>query len=173
MSSTFLTLLQDTEGVFNYLEVLKIIVPFLVGFSPTLFEYIKSKGRWGDERKVIIEQAGLYQTEAAENIAQAAGILLGQSQQLTEKNAKLIDKYEDALERKQEMYLEERKLREEQGEKLSEEIEKLKVQVKSLNNTVVLCSKEILDIIRDIQSGVPIDEKRLKDMERDWFLTSK
>lgn len=153
-------LLQQTDqqpSVNINVGLVELAIGFIVGLSPTIFGAIKDKVKWKDEKKVV-------QSEAVENIAQAASILAEQSQNLTSKNATLIQLYENALQRQTEMAEKERGLRLAQDE----EIENLKQQIDRINKVLVTCSKEILGLIRDISQGNEITHERLAKLEEVW-----
>jgi len=141
--------------------VLELAIGFIIGLSPTIFNAIKDNVRWQDEKQVV-------QTEAVENIAQAASILSEQSQSLSDKNAALIGLYETALQRQVDMAETERARRIALEEQYSQEIEDLKKQITEINKHVIKCSKEILDIVRDIRDGKQITQERLDNLENTW-----
>jgi hypothetical protein len=144
--------------------VVELAVGLVLGLSPTIFGAIRDRVKWRDEQKVVSSQAELNQSEAAENIVQAAALLIDQSQKLNIANAALIDKYETTLERQERMYTEERIMRIKQGE----EIEALKIRVEQITGMMVECSAEIVRIVADIQKGNEINPQRLADLEAKW-----
>lgn len=161
MSYVLQQVVEETEpSIHISLGFVELAIGFIIGFSPILFNALKERTKWGDERKVV-------QSEAVENLAQAASMLAEQSQNLTSKNATLIQLYEDALQRQVEMTEHERALRVAQ----SDEIEELKKQIKTLNEGMVACSREMLFLVRDIIDGKEITKERLDALEEVWHKT--
>lgn len=149
----------------NLTEVLGIITAFIVGLMPTIFTAIKDKRRWKDGEKYSI------QSEATENIVNAASMLAERSQSLIEKNDDLIQVYEKALAKQMELTRQEmetaqkeRRLRQE----YEKEITVLKGQVKEIRQSIIVCSKELVAVIQDVQSGHEIPQERLEQLKKIW-----
>lgn len=150
---------------FDYVQ---LVIGLILGLSPTIFTAIKEKVKWKDESKIVQSQAVNVQTEAVENIATAAGILLDQSHRLNEKNTVLIATYETAMERQAKMIEEERALRIAQEKDFIHQIEVLKQQITDINTMVIWCSTEIIAIVKDIKNGVEISPERIEELENKW-----
>ena len=161
-------ILQEQTASFFNVNVLQVLIAFVVGISPTIYNYIKDKYRWRDERNVVNNQAGLYSAEAVESIAQAATLLLDQSHKLNDKNVSLISTYERALEVRDAMLTEERINRMKQEEILQAEIKLLKQQIENLMSSMVECSSEIISIVIDIQAGNNVSPDRLSNLQNKW-----
>lgn len=163
----FLLALDEPQISITF-DYVQLLIGLILGLSPTIFTAIKEKVKWGDERKVVQSQAVNVQTEAVENIAQAAGILLDQSHRLNEKNTTLIATYEQAMTRQANMIEEERNLRLAQEKEFSHQIELLKCQIAEINAMVIYCSTEIISIIHDLKDGVEITPERIARLEDKW-----
>lgn len=153
--------LQDDPHVDITFTGLQMVIGFIIGFSPILFNAIRDRTKWKIEKNVV-------QSEAVENIANAASILAESSQDLAEKSAVLIILYENALERQVKMTEKEREKRRTQEIDYSTEIAKLKTQIAEINETVLVCSREILSLITDINEGTEITPERLCTLENHW-----
>jgi len=153
--------LQDDSPVDLTFSGLQMAIGFIIGFSPILFNAIKDRTRWKTEKNVV-------QSEAVENIANAASILAESSQDLAEKSAALIGLYENALQRQVKMTEKECEKRRLQEIEYSTEITKLKLQIDEINETVRFCSREILCLITDINEGNEITPERLHALESHW-----
>lgn len=157
------------EDLLNNIGALEVILAFIVGLSPTIISAVRDRAKWKDEKTVV-------QTEATENIVQAASMLAERSQALMEKNDKLIGTYEDALERQVKQINIEREnvatLRKQRMEQ-EKEIGELKEQVKTLQYSVVACSRELVTVIRDLSKGETIAEERLQQLEKIWSKSHK
>ena len=149
------------------LTALQAIGVFIIGFSPTIFNYISDKMKWKTEETFI-------QTEAMENIVQAASILVESSKTAMEKDKELMEIYEMALKRQEVMTEEQRKRAD--GERdlriyYENEIEVVKRQITELNDTVVTCATRILSMVRDINDGIHISKEKLDELEKNWQST--
>lgn len=181
-------LFQEQELSDINIGLLELAIGFIIGFSPVLFNAIKEKVRWGTEQKVVATRANVNQTEAIENIAQAASMLLDQSQQLSSKNASLVDVFEKAFIKQEEETQKERTLREQQEEMYLQKIHEIKVgsalreekyieemrllqeQIEEINSLVKICSSEIISIVSDLQNGKEISEQRLTRLKNKWLM---
>lgn len=146
-------------------NILEIAVAFIVGLSPTIFTAIKDRTRWQTGEKSFMH------SEATENIVNAASMLAERSQSLIEKNDDLIMVYEKALAKQMEITKQEietaekeRKLRIE----YEEEIKLLKEQLRDIKRSIVVCSREMVSLIRDVESGQTISNQRLEQLEKIW-----
>jgi hypothetical protein len=138
---------------------LQLIVGFIIGIAPTIYNYIKDRTRWKAESGVIRSQEGLNQSIAIENIASAAGQLLDQSQRLSEKNSALVDSYEKALERQTAMLDERITEFEKKEQQYKIEIHELRVQIDLITDNMKRCSSDIITIISELQRGELTAEK--------------
>lgn len=181
-------LFQDQDLSNINIGLLELAIGFIIGFSPVLFGAIKEKVKWGTERKVIETQANINQTEAIENIAQAASMLLDQSQQLSDKNASLVNIFEEAFIKQSEETKKERALRHQQEEMYLQKIQEIKVgsvkreekyieemrllqeQIEEINSLVKICSSEIIGIVSDLQKGKEISKERLDRLKDKWLI---
>lgn len=181
-------LFQDQDLSNVNIGLLELAIGFIIGFSPILFNAIKEKVKWGTEQKVVETQANINQTAAIENIAQAASLLLDQSQQLSEKNASLVSVFEEAFINQSEETKKERTLRQQQEKKYLQKIQEIKVdsakreekyieemrllqeQIEEINSLVKICSSEIISIVFDLQEGKDISEERLTRLKRRWLI---
>lgn len=157
----FIVALQTEPDMNISTGYIELIIGFIIGFSPILFNAIKDRTRWKTERTVV-------QSEAVENIANAASILAESSQDLAEKSAALISLYDNALQRQVKMTEQEREKRRIQEIEHSVEINELKHQIEEINETVLFCSTEILGLITDINEGNEITPERLQALESYW-----
>ena len=150
----------------NY-DVLQLFIGMAIGLFPGIITAYAARRKWYEgEKSVVQSQAGINQTAAIENIANAASLIATQSQALSDKSTTLIGLLEEEVTRQQAVIEQERTLRLEIQEQHQEEILLLKSEIRNINEKIESCSIQLKELIKDLRSGKVIDLERLNKLER-------
>lgn len=146
-------------------NLLEMAVAFVIGLSPTIFTALKDRTRWQTGEKSFMH------SEATENIVNAASMLAERSQSLIEKNDDLILVYEKALAKQMEVTRQEVEIAEKERKlriEHEQEIETLKKQLFEIKRSIIVCSREMVSLIKDIEAGKKISDDRIAQLEKIW-----
>lgn len=161
-------LLQTSTGYFSIdLGLLQILVGVIIGLVPGFITAFISKRRWVEGEKAVVgSQASLNQTQAIENIAQAATMITSQAQVLNEKSAALISVLEAEVKRQKDVIEQEREMYGVLETQYKDEVEKLKIEIAQIREHIMFCSAQLKAIIEDLRLGNTISDESLERMEK-------
>lgn len=160
-------LLQTSSGSFTLdINILQIIVGILVGLVPGFITAFIQRRKWMEGEKNVVEsQASLNQTQAIENIAQAATMITTQAQTLNEKSAALIEVLESEVARQKLVIEQEREFHETKETQYRKDVEELKIEIAVIREQINHCAQQLKRIIQDLRDGTPISEDCLSRLE--------